>query len=124
MGIWTAWRVVISKPVNQCNLRVPTNDGGYINGFRLASLQGGNYFKLLQDRMGLGGVLRLRCTNHNIFTPLMPSASLIEHLEGFTNSSSIAKEHFQLATSLPPLFKLDLCEQLIWAGSLRRIFHH
>ena len=74
--------------------------------------------------MNRGGVLRLRCTNHNIFTPLMPSASLIEHLEGFTNSSRIAKEHFQLATSLPTLFKLDLCEQLLRAASLRRIICH
>src|ERR1700680_256164 len=110
MGIWTARRVLIRKTVNQPNLRVATNYGRDINGFRLASLQRGNNVKSLQYRLSFGGVLWLRCANHNIFTSLMPSAALVEHLEGLTNSSGVAKEHFELSTALPTLFKLGLCE--------------
>ncbi len=110
MGIWTARRVFIGKTVNQRNLRVATNYARDINGFRLASLQRGNNFESLQYRLNFGGVPWLRCTNHNIFTSLTPSTALVEHLEGFTNSSGIAKEHFELSMALATLFKLDLCE--------------
>ena len=119
MGIWAAWRVFISKAINQRNLRVPANYRRDINGFRLASLQGGNNFKLLQYRLNLGRVLRLRRTNHNIFASLAPSAALVEHLEGFANSCGIAEENFELTTALPTLLELDLREQLLRIGSLR-----
>ena len=119
MGIWTAGRVVISKPVNQCNLRVPANDGRHIDGFGLARLQDGNNFKLLQDRLNLRRIPWLRCTNYNIFTSLAASAALVEHLVGLADPTGIAEEHFELSASLPTLFQLDLCEQLLRAGSSR-----
>jgi hypothetical protein len=100
-------------------LRVPTNYRRDINGFRLASLQGGNNFKPRQYRLNLGRVLWLRCTNDNVFTSLTPSAALVEHLKGFANPSGIAEENFQFSTSLPTLLELDMREQLLWAGSLR-----
>ncbi len=118
MGIGTAWRVLISKTVNQRNLGVPTNYRRHIDRFRASRFQKGNDFKLLQYGPDFRRIFGLQRAYYNVLTSFATPATLVQHLERFAYSASIAEENLQPAAPLATLLSFDFGEQLLRGRSL------
>jgi hypothetical protein len=97
---------------------VPTNYRRNVDRFCVACLQERDDLELLQYFFNFRRILRLQRTNHNVLASLATPAAFVEHLEGFANSSSVAEEDLESSTAIPPLFRLGLRKQLLWAMPL------
>src|SRR5579862_5875050 len=124
MTVWAAQRVVVGKPVNQRNLRVPTKDGRHVDGFHVTDFQGGNNLEFPQHRLNIVGIFRLRGADHNILTPLAPSSTFVKHLEGFSNSGRITEENLESSTTFATFLEFNLSEQLLGGGTLGWFVRH
>src|SRR2546427_5410523 len=124
MRVRTAGRIVISQPVNDCNLGAPADNGGNVNCFRVPRFQHRNDLELLQYGSNFRRVFRLQRAYYDILASLAAAAALVEHLERFAYAGGIAEENLEAAPPFTKLLQFTFPEQLLRAWPVGRIASH
>ena len=80
-AIGTAGRILVRKPVDQCDLGMSPNYRGHVDRFSVARFQHRNDFEFLQYGLNFRRVFRLQGANHDVLAALAAPAAFVQHLE-------------------------------------------
>jgi hypothetical protein len=88
-----------------------TQNGFDIHGFAFGDSQWRNQFQPAEDSLNILRLLALNGTDDDVFTTLVPTASLVEHAIGLAHAGRVAQKNLKSRTPELILLGLHLLEE-------------